>query len=61
MLLDKRVRKGILGVNSEDEKKVVRAFVEANKENALVRWLVQRFPEQTCSQRAAVRGGALRG
>ncbi|KAK8251660.1 hypothetical protein IWZ00DRAFT_246473 [Phyllosticta capitalensis] len=37
VLLDKRVRKGILGVDSEDEKKVVRAFVEANKENALVR------------------------
>ncbi|KAK7528462.1 uncharacterized protein IWZ02DRAFT_478331 [Phyllosticta citriasiana] len=37
VLMDRRVRKGVLDVDSEDEDKVVRAFVKANKENALVR------------------------
>ncbi|KAK8169046.1 hypothetical protein BKA80DRAFT_217535 [Phyllosticta citrichinensis] len=37
VLMDKRVRKGILGVDSEDENKVIRAFIEANNDNALVR------------------------
>ncbi|KAK7549280.1 hypothetical protein IWX49DRAFT_567507 [Phyllosticta citricarpa] len=37
VLMDRRVRKGILDVDSEDEDRVVRAFVKANKENALVR------------------------